>query len=173
MHVFVDESERRGYLLVAAVVAPPELHGTRTLLRGLLLPGERRVHFKSERDSRRRLILARLVEAGVRTRLYAAGGAGEPVRAVLLRHLVTDAIALGAQRLVIDARDPAGNARDRSVIAKTKARAAGLVYEHMPASGEPLTWIADAVAWSYGAGGDWRRRVEPLVETVTDLGALR
>jgi hypothetical protein len=31
---------------------------------------------------------------------------------------------------------------------------------------EPLLATADAVAWAYGAGGDWRRRAEPMIESV-------
>jgi hypothetical protein len=27
-----------------------------------------------------------------------------------------------------------------------------------------------AIAWAVGRGGDWRRRAEPLVEKVVDLG---
>jgi hypothetical protein len=29
---------------------------------------------------------------------------------------------------------------------------------------------ADAIAWAYGAGGDWRRRVAPSIDVVVDLG---
>jgi hypothetical protein len=49
------------------------------------------------------------------------------------------------------------------------ARATGLVYEHLPSENDPLLWIPDIVAWCYGAGGDWLRRVRPLLGEVTDL----
>lgn len=42
-----------------------------------------------------------------------------------------------------------------------------LTYEHMRPHEEPILWVSDAVAWAYGAGGDWRRRVTPAV--VVDL----
>ena len=29
---------------------------------------------------------------------------------------------------------------------------------------EPLLWAVDGLVWAYGAGGDWRRRVEGLIE---------
>jgi hypothetical protein len=35
---------------------------------------------------------------------------------------------------------------------------------------EPLLWVSDAVAWAMGAGGDWRRRVEPMIDEVVRLG---
>jgi hypothetical protein len=43
------------------------------------------------------------------------------------------------------------------------------VFDHRPSRGEPLLWAADAVAWAVGAGGDWKRRIDPVV-TVADIG---
>ncbi len=43
-HVFVDETKRRGYLLVASVVIPGEVDALRRTLRGLVLLGQRRLH---------------------------------------------------------------------------------------------------------------------------------
>ena len=43
-------------------------------------------------------------------------------------------------------------------------------YDHMKPAEEPLLWIADAVAWAYGAAGDWRRRADPMIDDVTKLG---
>lgn len=171
--MFVDESERGGYLLAATLLEPAALHPTRTVLRDLLLPGCRRVHFKTEKDSRRRFIASSLVRAGHAVHLYTARGPSEKVRAVLLERLVSDAIDFGVTRLVLDSRDPAGNDRDRLVIGtRTKAREAGVVYEHINSWAEPALWISDAVAWCHGAGGDWRRRIDPIVGSVTDEGTL-
>jgi hypothetical protein len=30
-------------------------------------------------------------------------------------------------------------------------------------------WVSDAVAWCHGAGGDWLRRIAPLVVSTTAL----
>ncbi|WP_236789157.1 hypothetical protein [Amycolatopsis sp. GM8] len=172
MHLFVDESQRGGYLLAAAVLSPAQLHRTRTMLRGLLLPGERRVHFNKETDSRRKLVISRLAAAEIKAWVYTGKGNNELVRCALLGRIVTDALPIQATRLVLDSRDAAGNARDRSVIAGALAGEHSLTYEHMPSSTEPCTWVADAVAWAWGAGGDWRRRIELMVDRVTDIGPL-
>ena len=37
------------------------------------------------------------------------------------------------------------------------------VYDHRSSTSEPLLWAVDAVVWAVGAGGDWRRRVDPIV----------
>lgn len=42
-HVFVDETKQRGFLLVANVVVPSDLDSVRRILRGLVLPGQRRL----------------------------------------------------------------------------------------------------------------------------------
>jgi hypothetical protein len=34
-----------------------------------------------------------------------------------------------------------------------------MIYEHLRPFEEPLLWIPDAIAWAWGAGGDWRRRI--------------
>lgn len=39
-------------------------------------------------------------------------------------------------------------------------------YEHLAPHEEPLLWVADGVAWAWGAGTDWRRRVAPLLADV-------
>ena len=45
-HVFVDETKRSGYVLAAVTVPDPVV--TRKLVRGLVLPGQRRIHLKRE-----------------------------------------------------------------------------------------------------------------------------
>ena len=40
---------------------------------------------------------------------------------------------------------------------------------HLSPYEEPLLWVSDAVAWAVGAGGDWRRRVEPMIDEVVRL----
>ncbi|SEQ61116.1 hypothetical protein SAMN05216188_10421 [Lentzea xinjiangensis] len=164
--MFVDETERGGHLLAATLVAPAALHSTRSLMRGLLLPGERRVHFKSEKDSRRKYIVSRIVERGLEVIVLSSSEKGDRARAVLLERLVVEAIERGVSRLVLDSRDHASNGRDRGVLARTKARDAGIVYEHIQSSAEPALWVSDAVAWCSGAGGDWRRRIGPVVTRI-------
>jgi hypothetical protein len=91
---------------------------------------------------------------------------GDSARAILLERLVTEAIDRGVTRLVLDSRDHASNGRDRVVLARTKARDAGIVYEHIQSSSEPALWVSDAVAWCLGAGGDRVRRISPVVTRI-------
>lgn len=51
-HVFVDESKKRDYLLVAAALPEAALADARRALRALLRPGQRRLHMVKESPSR-------------------------------------------------------------------------------------------------------------------------
>lgn len=173
MHVFVDESERTSYLVCAVFVAPAELHGVRRLMRQSLRPGERRIHFVKEQPSRRRLLLSALGTTSLRARIYSATGPAPAARHACIEQLVQDLGSRegGCTRLVIESRD-GRDEQDRHTIF-TSLRAgqgpADLSYEHFRPHEEPLLWPADAICWAYGAGGDWRRRVDPLLEKVTEL----
>ncbi|MEV6241183.1 hypothetical protein [Lentzea sp. NPDC051838] len=105
MHMFVDESERGGYLMAAVLLSPSSLHSTRSMMRGLLLPGSRRVHFKTEKPSSRKLIADRLACCEFSVNIYTARGHSERVRSTPLPLLVEDAIGVGVTRLVLDFRD--------------------------------------------------------------------
>jgi hypothetical protein len=176
VHAFVDESERGCYLLCATVVPPQAVNQARRALRQLLRQGERRVHFVKEHPSRRREILSALATIpGLRARVYTCRGPAPAARAACLAQLVYDLSAMTATRLVIESREGRDH-QDRHTIFAALAEnqtASRLAYEHMRPHEEPLLWPSDAIAWAYGAGGDWRRRVESLLEKVTELGSPR
>ncbi|CAL9667294.1 hypothetical protein SUDANB95_07269 [Actinosynnema sp. ALI-1.44] len=169
VHAFVDESRRQDtYYLAAALVPPPrELVSLRTRLRGLRFPGQRELHFQKETPSRRRLIVSALCRFGVEVNVYSAdcGRGEERARQECLVRLVQDLLGLGAVRLVLDSRegrDVHDRETIRRVLRKTD-RERALSYDHLESTGEPLLWIADVVGWCHGAGGDWGRRVEPVL----------
>ena len=177
LHAFIDESRRGGmYLLAAALVRSDELARTRSMMRGLSVAGARTVHFKHERDSIKKDVAAALVSAKVRTRVYVGRGQADVVREQGLHAAVRDLATIGLQRLVLDTRTQDGNHSDRRIIRTALIEATGeankVAYVHLRAHEEPALWVADAIAWCYGAGGDWRRRVGPIVEAVTDINCM-
>lgn len=44
-----------------------------------------------------------------------------------------------------------------------------LSYAHEVPHQEPLLWVADAIAWSYTKGGEWKKRADPLIAGITKL----
>ncbi|MFE2754224.1 DUF3800 domain-containing protein [Actinosynnema sp. NPDC059335] len=174
VQAFVDESRRKDtYFLAAALVELGDLTRLRTALRALLFPGQRELHFQRETPQRRKAILSRLVEWEVRVDLYRAdcGRSEEQARQTCLVRLVDDLLDIDARRLVLDSR-PGRDRHDVRTIRNAsgkRPRDSGLLYEHFDSALEPLLWVADIAAWSYGAGGDWTRRVEPVIGSVIRL----
>lgn len=169
VHAFVDESSRASYHLVAAIVDPTHLVGSRTLLRSLRLPGERRLHFQSEGNARRSAILSALREIEARAWLYVGRGKAEHVRAAAMTVLALDLNRVGAARLAVESRGEPLDRADRLVIAKSLPPGSMVTYEHLLPHEEPMLWMADAVAWCYGAGSRWRPRVDPLITRVVTV----
>lgn len=172
VHVFVDESDRGSYLVCAAVVAPADLGPVRQVLRGFCMPGQRRLHFKSESNARRKQILDALVAARVRARIYRSRSSSTAAaRQSCLTVLVGDLLDMGAHRLVIESQQ-GQDVRDKHIVynaLRDRDAADDLTYEHMRPYEEPGLWAADAIAWAFGAGRQWRGQVDALVSTVIDV----
>jgi len=47
-----------------------------------------------------------------------------------------------------------------------------LVYEHLDSTSESLLWIADIAGWCFGAGAEWRKRIDPIMTAVVDLDGV-
>lgn len=176
MHVFVDESIRGGtYLLCAVRFRAGDLLLARATMRALCKPGQRRVHMAKEQPQRRREILAAVTGTPARARLYLAAGPPIVARATCLSRLLVD---LGADspppvRLSLESSD-GQDKRDRELIVAHRYAAPaldGMTYEHMRPHEEPLLAVPDVLAWAYGAGGDWRRRIGGVLDKVMELPA--
>jgi hypothetical protein len=161
------------YLLAAALVRPDELASTRSLMRGLRVAGERKVHFAHERETIQKRILSTLVSANIRTRVYVGHGRPDSTRADVMRMMVADLVSVGMSRLVLDSRGRDRDQLDARVIQSALARAGvnsdKVTYDHLRSHDEPALWVADVVAWCYGAGGEWRRRIDPIVDHVANV----
>jgi hypothetical protein len=172
-HVYVDESKRGGYLLVASMHPPGELAEARSLMRGLVLKGQRRVHMTKESDPRRKVIVATLVGAGIRANVYDAGrryGRELDAREACLRALVDDIARHPDSMLILEQDDSLLDWDRRCLYAQTRAAGTtSLRYEHRRAATDQLLGIPDAIAWCWAKGGDWRRRIAPVVAEVRDV----
>ena len=164
-HAFIDESTRvRRYLICATTVSAADVGGARAALRSLLPRGQRRIHFATESDQRRRSLLRSMSTIDVGTTIYVADHRDQVrARRVLVATAVTQLHRSGVSRLVLESRE-SQDQRDRAVIYQALGPdpAPPLEYTHATAAAEPLLWIPDAVAWAWGRGGDWRKRVEVL-----------
>ncbi|WP_231949671.1 hypothetical protein [Alloactinosynnema sp. L-07] len=169
IHAFVDESRRGSrYYVAVALVEPRHLRELRRDVRNLLLPGQREIHFKKEKDPRRRALADSFARLPVEVNIYSqtCRRHDETARQACLRTAV-ELLGHRISRLVIDSRS------HRDVIDSTTLSRIDhtFIYEHM-STGEPLLWIADVVAWCYGAGSEWRKRIAPIVSGEVDLDGL-
>lgn len=170
MHAFVDESIRKGeYIVCAVLVAAAELDQARKALRALRRPGQRRIHFVHESDRRRRQVLSALARGPIRVAVYRSDAKdAEQARRRCLQQLVHDESAQ-LRRLVLESRGDR-DANDQSVIHVARYEAsADFGFDHLQPHEEPLLWAADAIAWAVGIGGDWARRVQPVITNDASL----
>jgi hypothetical protein len=169
--VFADESARgRRYYIGAACIAQHDLKAVRQLARSLCLPGQRRWHFTKEKDSRRAQIIGALTRSGLVTAWVGLGKGDEvSVRALCMQRLGFELVGWSAERLVIESRE-GRDEQDRRALFRVLREHPAVHYEHQTPNTEPGLWIADAIAWCYGAGGLWRKRVTPMITGVHDVG---
>ena len=159
VHVFVDESQRREYLLCAVEVEVRHLLEVRRTMRRLLLPGQRRIHFKSESDRRRKVALTQIADLPVRLRIGRAVGPAADARAEAWEALLPKIRAADCQRLVVERRGRIEDRSERRFLASRLGPDSVTEYVHLPPHEEPILWVADAVAWAGGAGRQWHERL--------------
>lgn len=121
--VYVDESKARGYYIVATATAIGDVQASERALRDLLKPGQRRIHFKSESDSRRRQILSRICALEVRVSVWVVKERSDKeARPLSLGALAEEAARTGVAQLIIE-RDESLERADRRLIADVIRRA--------------------------------------------------
>lgn len=169
--IYVDEAKTGGYLLVAAVVLPDDSAAVRAVLRGLVLKGQYRIHMKKERDSRKRAIVDAICASGARATIYDAGRGRRyelDARAACLRALVADVAGDDRGLLVLEQDDSLLGWDKQQLIELSREFGCRdtLRYRHERAAAEQLLALPDAIAWCWAKGGEWRKRIEPVVDTV-------
>jgi hypothetical protein len=171
----MDESGRRGsYLLCFAIVEPLQLGPLRKQLESMRMRGQRELHFSHEKPPRRRIIADQIARLPASVSIYRASSTprtDEQARQSCLDRAVHDLRDLNAALLIMDTRnerDQLDKATIRRVL-KHHDRWDNFTYRHVSSESEPLVWIADISAWCFGAGGDWRRRIAPIISKLIDV----
>lgn len=170
--LFVDESKSKGYTMVAALIEPGDVDRLRRGVRSLVLPGQRRIHFTKEQLGRKRLILSRLTSLGIQAQVFhCATKIPTSGRDACLTGIVSHAAQSLDTKIVIE-RDESIEKADRQILYREVRRhnLDGLLnYAFESPHQEPLLWVADAIAWSYTKGGDWKKRAKPLISGITSV----
>ncbi|MET9318412.1 hypothetical protein ABZX12_41920 [Kribbella sp. NPDC003505] len=161
IHVFVDESKSRGLLMAAARCPADEVTVNRKALRSFLLPGQERLHFNNETDSRRKQILKMIGDFHLLVDVYHVDRETPANRRRCLEAIVRDN-AGDAERLVIE-RDDSTYDKDHTTLHAACHRFGcfDLRWELLAPKLDALLWVPDAVAAAWARGGHWRRLVAP------------
>ncbi|MFD9614703.1 hypothetical protein ACFWWS_35595 [Streptomyces sp. NPDC059083] len=173
MHAFVDETKQNGLLIAATFAEPRHVQQASKVLQAKRMPGQNRIHFKTEKDARRREICSTLCTMDVQVRVYDATGirSAREARTSCLTAVVEDLAFHGGGRLTIEQDDSLTDSDRRTLYSAVRkfGVADTLSYQHVRPNQQPLLWVSDAVAWCFAKGGDWRRRVTPLIAEVRTL----
>lgn len=172
---FADESMRQlpdgstVYVMAAAVLPEPQCEAVRTLMRGLLLPRQVRLHWRDEGQERRRKIVDAIAEAGVHS-LVVVGARLDPARQErgrrqALRHLLWELDARSVEHLLLESRQSSQDRDDRVAIGgmrNARVVTRRLRVDHGRPVQEPLLWLPDAVCGAVGqarCGEPWHQAV--------------
>lgn len=168
--IYVDESKARGYIMVATAIAPAEVREAERALRAMLRPGQRRIHFKSESDPRRRSVLSTMVGLPLRCSIWVVDGLPDTLaRPRILGALTQAAQDAGAAQLILE-RDESLEVADRRLSAAvTASHTSDLRYRHAAPHEHPMLWVSDAVAWCQYRGGAWAERSKSIVHQIERL----
>ena len=168
---FVDESIRGSRYLMACVLV--EANHLASIRRGTkdFVGNGKRLHFYQELDGRRREALQLFTMMPLRvSAVVCVRGIGISefqARAACRTELVNQLQSRSVSRLTIESRQD--DSDDRRTIFGARQRHPPLVFDHRKGDSDPLLWIADAFAWSIGAGGGWLSRADDVLDPLTEL----
>ncbi|WP_157556192.1 hypothetical protein [Herbidospora yilanensis] len=143
----------------------------REQMRGLLLRGQRKVHWRDESHDRRLKLVDAIadlpVEGFVVVRVAGEADRPERRRRKCLEVLFRELAVLECGELVLESRGPADDRRDREMLEHLRRRrclAAPLRLFHEPGPSDPMLWIPDVLC---GAVGHSRTGAVEYLERLT------
>ena len=162
--LYVDESFSKNYILVGHLVAANRVGQLRKAIRSHVLSGQRSIHFSGERDSRRRYLLSQFSNLGCQLLVVEVTGMdNKGARAKSLQLMLDLLEKYGLTQIFIEL-DESTKKLDTQVLMKWKTEnSSSIDFEFARRNEEPLLWLADAIAWCEGRGGDWLRRSASMI----------
>lgn len=164
-HAWVDESEPArfsgpsAYVMGALLCEPDEIGDVRDSLRALLLPGQRKLHWRDEDSGRRRKIVEtiashRCVEHVVVIRPAVVGERPERRRRHCLERLWYELDQLSVRSVYQEARNSKQDQLDRDMLTIARVRrtvSPSVRVEHVYGFDDPGLWAADAICGAFGS----------------------
>lgn len=153
---WVDESgsnpryDPGAYLLGAVLALDEHIDPIRQAFSSMKKPTESKIHWQVDSASRRLEVIAAMSEAPIEGLVVVRCEEevrSERNRRKCLEVLLADLEELGCGPVILEARGPADNKRDRYLLDAVRRRGCGqrLRMEHIPGPKDPMLWIADAL----------------------------
>lgn len=167
--LYVDESKKSDYLLIAVSVPQQHLSHIKKVLKSLLLPGQKRIHMKNEKDSRRRMIVRNILThmpRDFRVTVYCCPkNAG--YKQIKMRKLCIENMAWhqkDSTSTIILESDATMDRQDKQQLYNLFSNMQNPVprYMHKRAEEDILLCLPDIIGWCIQRGGDWRQRIQVL-----------
>lgn len=153
---WVDESGSNAvkdpgtYILSAVVCFVEDVEACRSQIRGLLLRGQKKVHWVDESAKRRRGIIAEVATLPVEHLIVVRSrpeGAVHPERRrkKCLERLLIELQQLNVHDVVFESRSPAQDRRDREMLdyLRTMHAVSAIRMHHRTGPSEPMLWVPD------------------------------
>lgn len=154
---YIDESsalrppDRQEYMVCAAIIDAQDLERVREELRPLRLPGQVKLHWTDERNSRRRKIVETLsgIDSmhAIITHQSEVSKKTERHRRKRLEQMYFELSEMHVHNVTLESRQEAQNKRDLAhiVALQGQGQSAGIRLRHVRGGDDPLLWIPDAV----------------------------
>ena len=154
---YIDESSayrppnRQEYMICAAIIDSQDLEQVREELRPLLLPGQVKLHWTDERNSRRRKIVETLsgIDSmqAIITHQSEVSNRTERHRRKCLEQMYFELSEMHIHNVTLESRQEAQNKRDLAhiVALQGQGQSVNIRLQHVRGGDDPILWVPDAV----------------------------
>ena len=154
---YIDESSayrppnRQEYMICAAIIDSQDLEQVREELRPLLLPGQIKLHWTDERNSRRRKIVETLSGIDsmqvIITHQSEISKRTERHRRKCLEQMYFELSEMHVHNVTLESRQEAQNKRDLAhiVALQGQGQSVNIRLQHVRGGDDPILWVPDAV----------------------------
>ncbi len=168
-HVYADESIRSTYLIVMVLIEDKSIDKIRKSIRKFAKRNRKNLHMFHATPGFKNRVLKEVMsyylqiviveDLNFRYRKYLS-------RQICLRSAFEFASEMDVDRIVLDRSS--SQHKDLITYKKSSRKFPTLPenLHHIPSRQEPLLWLPDIFAWSYGAGGIWRERIDEKISFI-------
>lgn len=140
------------YIMAAAITEGSQIESVRSVMSGLLLRGQLKLHWRDERSSRQRAITQAIADLGIEHLVVVttphSSQRPERRRRLTLEVLLPELARLGVDRAVLESRGQADDLRDRRMLDYLRQQRTighGFYVDHVVGRHEPMLWVPDAL----------------------------